>query len=191
MVSRWGTWIEAAVYYATNYEKIKEIMSQFDSDDAASIGICQDLLEKPNLKTELVFISASFHRIPEFITKLECTSQSLATTLAIMEEIKLCVETASGPKAAPVKKKLHDVLQRNIGYHTLEEIKSSRVLEGVGNHTSLGELSVKDIASYKYAQVASVDVERSFSRYKELLSDKRCSLTVKFKNGSGNDQTDR
>jgi len=37
------------------------------------------------------------------------------------------------------------------------------------------DLKVEDLAFFKYAPITSVDVERSFSRYKNLLLDNRRS----------------
>ncbi|CAH0552912.1 unnamed protein product [Brassicogethes aeneus] len=37
ILTRWGTWLNAACYYANNFEKIREILESLDEDDAASI----------------------------------------------------------------------------------------------------------------------------------------------------------
>jgi len=67
--------------------------------------------------------------------------------------------------------KLQSVLERNPGYSTL--CKVSDIL--CGNETELGRneqgLSANDLTLFKYSSVTSCDVERSFSRYKVLLSD--------------------
>jgi hypothetical protein len=64
-----------------------------------------------------------------------------------------------------------------VGYNTLYHI--SKVLAGESYDISCieEELTAGDLVCFKYAPVVSVDVERSFSRYKNVLSDNRRFLT--------------
>lgn len=48
---RWSTWLKAAVFYATHFDVINEIIQSFDSDDAASIASVQEVLKKTSLRT--------------------------------------------------------------------------------------------------------------------------------------------
>jgi hypothetical protein len=68
------------------------------------------------------------------------------------------------------------VLERNRGYSTLCKISDFLC----GNEAELGgneqELSANDLTLFKYTPVASCDVEKSFSRYKVLLSNNRKSF---------------
>jgi hypothetical protein len=79
---------------------------------------------------------------------------------------------AQGEVANKVSAKLQSVLERNLGYLTL--CKVSDIL--YGNEAELDgneqQLSANDLTLFKYAPVTSCDVERSFSKYKVLLSDK-------------------
>jgi len=81
-----------------------------------------------------------------------------------------------GGVANKVNAKLQSVLERNPGYSTL--CKVSDIL--CGNEAELGgneqELSANELALFKFSPVTSCDVERSFSRYKVLLSDNRRSF---------------
>jgi hypothetical protein len=76
-----------------------------------------------------------------------------------------------GEVANKVNAKLLSVLERNGGYSTL--CKVSDIL--CGNEAEMGgnkqKLSANDLTILKYSPVTSCDVERSFSRYKVLLSD--------------------
>ena len=73
-------------------------------------------------------------------------------------------------------KKLESVLGRNVGYNTLCHI--SKVLAGESfDISSIEELTASDLVYFKYAPVVSVDVERSFFRYKNELSHNKRSLT--------------
>jgi hypothetical protein len=39
VLTRWGTWLEATMYYCENYSTIEEIVSNFDSKEASSLKI--------------------------------------------------------------------------------------------------------------------------------------------------------
>ncbi|XP_015375258.1 PREDICTED: uncharacterized protein LOC107169847 [Diuraphis noxia] len=71
--------------------------------------------------------------------------------------------------------KFQNVIEKNAGFKTLVQISKIHsgevdTMEGIEQ-----DLKVEDLAFFKYAPITSVDVERSFSRYKNLLSDNRRS----------------
>jgi hypothetical protein len=69
-----------------------------------------------------------------------------------------------------VSTKLQAVLKRNPGFSTLTIVYQVRN----GNDVDSPEVIVAEkISLLKYAPVTSCDVERSFSAYKHILSDKR------------------
>jgi hypothetical protein len=75
-----------------------------------------------------------------------------------------------------VSRKMKSVLDKNSGYETLCSI--SRILTGESFSTlNIEELTASDLVHFKYAPIVSADVERSFSKYKNVLSDNRRSLT--------------
>jgi len=41
IVTRWGTWLTAALYYCEHFLIIQAILNQFDKKDAISIAKCQ------------------------------------------------------------------------------------------------------------------------------------------------------
>ena len=67
IITRWGTLISAAMYYAENLDPFATVVDALDEDDAACIVVAQDLLAKDSLKAELVFIAAHFGAIPSTI----------------------------------------------------------------------------------------------------------------------------
>jgi hypothetical protein len=72
--------------------------------------------------------------------------------------------------------KLQSVLHLNKGYSTIWKI--SDILSGkqATFEEDDPELGSNNFTFFKYAPIASCDVERSFSRYKTVLSDNRRSL---------------
>lgn len=43
VITRWGTWIEAANYYAINFETLKNVIELFDKEDACAHEVSQKL----------------------------------------------------------------------------------------------------------------------------------------------------
>lgn len=71
VVTRWGTWLRAAFYYAAHFDDVSAVVASFDSSDAASIAICQELFQKPFIKAQLAFIKTHFFIVAETILALE------------------------------------------------------------------------------------------------------------------------
>ena len=67
------------------------------------------------------------------------------------------------------------MLENNPGLSYLQKVAA--VLEGRGDNTLTPE-QLQNVAVLKYAPVTSCDVERSFSAYKQVLTNKRRSMTV-------------
>lgn len=65
--------------------------------------------------------------------------------------------------------------KKNKGYQMLEKV--GNILRG--NNEDLPEYFTPSVvADMKFAPLTSVDVERSFSLYKHILSDKRTNMSV-------------
>jgi hypothetical protein len=89
----------------------------------------------------------------------------------IFEGAKLAVEKVSGDVGKKIQTKLKDVLARNPGIQTIMDVAVIH-REGVGTTP----LTIKQTSALKFAPVTSCDVERSFSHYKTILSDRRQNL---------------
>jgi hypothetical protein len=100
----------------------------------------------------------------------------LCNAINIVKQTESELSRVQDEVANKVNTKLQTVLERNPGYLTL--CKDSDIL--CGNEAELcgneEELSAKDLTLFMYSPVTSYDVERSFSRYKVLLSDNRRSF---------------
>jgi hypothetical protein len=80
--------------------------------------------------------------------------------------------TLKGQIGEVLRAKMKYVLKNNPDFETISKI--GRVLNGV--NVPNFSLSPNLIAHYKYAPLTSCDVERSFSRYKSILTDYRTSF---------------
>ncbi|GBP88131.1 hypothetical protein EVAR_65538_1 [Eumeta japonica] len=71
ILTRWGTWLKAVLFYAENFEAIKEVVGQFDSSEAIAINSSQLAFENPSIKQNIALIVTHFSNIPDAIERLE------------------------------------------------------------------------------------------------------------------------
>jgi hypothetical protein len=177
IITRWGTWLDAANYYCTNYSEIENIFNTFDTKDSSSIKPVQELFSV-TMSRNLAYIKSNVCGISKSITRLETVGIQLCDAINIVKQTESELSQVQGEVANKVNAKLQSVLERNPGYSTL--CKVSDIL--CGNGAELGgneqELSANDLTLFKYSPVTSCGVERSFSRYKLLFSENRRSFQV-------------
>lgn len=178
ILTRWGTWVEAAVYYCDHFHFIKTVIDALEENDAIAIKKAQSLMADNEIEANLIFIKANYGNIPSSITRLEASGIPLTEAIGIVNNAKnyILSNTNTSNQGKAIKKKFETVLEKNGGYTAMETI--ANILEGKEtSRTKISEeLTPDDICHMKFAPIASVDVERSFSTYKNILSDNRRSL---------------
>jgi hypothetical protein len=181
VITRWGTWLNAAIYYCDSYKTIEKIIEKFDPDDALSIKAAQEVMGERRVEANLAFIKSKFSFLSSALISLEEKGKSLSSSVAIINVVseKLSI-AASSPQGKSIYTKFQKVLDKNSGYKILSKI--SKIIDGkTDSFDGLTEaIETIDIVNFKYAPVNSIDVERSFSAYKNILSDRRRSF--KFEN---------
>ena len=93
----------------------------------------------------------------------------------IFEDAIAAVSSAGGKKGEGMKVNCNKVVEANKGLVLIKKIRN--VLEGKSEE-NIPKLSPADIASFKHAPLTFVEVERTFSKLKHLLSDRRLSFTA-------------
>lgn len=174
VLTRWGTWLEAAIFYAEHFVAIKELLLEFNAEDSAAIAKAQNIVTKTSLANQLTFIKMHYSFIVKTINNLEKQKMSLIESVEIVKEFKENISKVPGKIGNSVNKKCLSILEKNSGFKTLEEIYE--ILNGNFEIESGVEFSA--VSHFKYAPITSVDVERSFSSYKNILSDKRQNFLV-------------
>lgn len=175
IITRWGTWIDAAVFHAENFNKIKEIFELLDAKEAKCVAEAKDHLKNEQLFVDLLFIKNHFSIIPATIEKLEAKGMRLTASLEIFFNFKKSMEIVPGLYGEIVVTKLENVLRKNPSFDDIAGLSSIFKNEV---ETPI-KLSIKQEfwGQYMFAPVSSCDVERSFSAYKNILKDKRESFT--------------
>ena len=179
IITRWGTWINAAAYYAIHFNEVQTVLQQLQEEDAASITVAQLQFRKNGIREQLTYINTWFQKLSDTITELEDSNLPLHRSVSIVLGLQRNLRDAPGDGAKAASQKMEKVLHKNDGFQKL--VKIVEILEGRANieNTFSGDenYSPADISAYNFAPIVSCDVERSFSRYKALLSDNRRSFT--------------
>lgn len=177
IITRWGTWLNACVYYADNFDSVKSFVRTLDDDDAESIRQSKELFSSPGIRHDLAFIKNNFSDIVKGIKVLESKGLELNESIGVVEKVRLKLGSIQRKEFL---QKFERVLSRNTDIDSLMQIRD--ILYGntptVDNPTEyVAGLSPLEIDSFKFCPVSSVDVERTFSIYKNVLTDRRHSFT--------------
>ena len=95
--------------------------------------------------------------------------------VSIVKQAEVKINDAMGEVGKKVKCKWENVMKKNPGFDVMVRIVN--IMKGEGGEIP-EEMEMSAVTSFKYAPVTSVSVERSFSAFKMILSDKRHSLCV-------------
>lgn len=172
ILTRWGTWLDAAFFYASNLEQVKEIFQKFDPEDAASIAQAQNALDTARLAADLAFIHAHFHPLRDTIRQLERSKMPLSDALKLVNNASNSLPKENTQRARNIREKCNGVFGRNPGFAVLSQI--SAIVEGSEiDPPADPALTPADIAFFKNAPVTNCDIERAFSRYGHMFSDRR------------------
>lgn len=188
IITRWGTWIEAAIFYSANFEAVKlvkkntlliedtnmQIVDGFDANDSTAIFKAQAAFQNENVRQDLAFIQAHFKIIVETIKGMEAHGLEMNECATLFRRVFLALDKIPGPVGKVLQTKFAYVVDNNPDFHTISNI--GRVLSGL--NVPDFTMSPNLVAHYKYAPLTSCDVERSFSRYKTILADNRTSFLL-------------
>lgn len=150
VLTRWGTWLEAAVFYAGNFAKVAEFIALLPQT-TEKIKAVKALIARDDFKHQMISVF-NYNPLPSFITKLEKHGLTMTQQIEILNEFKAQL---SGSTFEKLKK----CVDKN------PDLKSILLNDGV-------DFNVK----MRYAPLVSVDVERSFSMFKAFFRANRQSF---------------
>jgi hypothetical protein len=104
---------------------------------------------------------------------LETQGLTIAEVAVILLEVKNSLSNAAGETGAIVYQKFNQILEKNPGFSIIREI--GIILSG--GFVENFQMPPNIISCYKFVPLTSTDVERSFSIYKSVLSDRRARFT--------------
>ena len=80
IITRWGTWLRAAVFYCENFNKMELFLSHFSESESETIGKAQKLVKDNYARNEL-YATNSVKFLVDKITKLETRNYRVRTNL--------------------------------------------------------------------------------------------------------------
>lgn len=170
IVTRWCTWLKAAEYYCDNFASVKSVIDTFKANEAESIERAQKLFADGSVKTDLVFIKNNFSSLISATIKLETQGLALNESVETIISIR---DALNSMRKKEFGQKMQAVLKRNPGFDQIIEINNilNNCIEPSDPFVS--NLSTTELALFKYCPTTSTDVERSFSVYGNILTEKR------------------
>lgn len=175
VLTRWGTWIEAACFYSEHFKDVKSVIDSFPGKSAVSVRDAQSAFSDSEVQCQLAYIQSNFGFIADSILKLETRGMPLKKSLDIVEDVKSKLSAVEGTVGIEVMKKFESVMERNPGFSTMTAV--CKILSGEEENPP-DDISPEKFNLLKFAPATSCDVERSFSVYKNILSDRRHSMTM-------------
>lgn len=148
---RWNSWLNAAFYYAENFSAIKAFAFTLDGKNSKAVTKLKKAVSKRDIN-ESLFEVHKYKFLTEAITRLEKHGMTVPEQWEILTSVQNRLRGANLDK-------LERVLKKNPDVHFFDNM--------------LADQKIKCAC----VPMVSVDVERSFSIYKYILSDKRRSLT--------------
>jgi hypothetical protein len=153
IVTRWGTWLEASFYYVDNFEKICEFVEKLKvCSKTKAIQNAKMLIKMEDVKNQLLSLHL-YRFLPKKIEEIQSNSLSLSQQLDILKKVEEKLDGFALDKLKSCLAKNPDLL----------------------NFTSKNN-SMDFLIKTSYAPLVSVAVERSFSTYKSILTDRRHNL---------------
>lgn len=171
VITRWGTWLQAVFFFSEHFDRLKVFISNL-SEDALSITQCKGLITKTTLQSELNFLATYFSCLPETIKFLETRNLQLSVAMEKFESTLLHLKNVKWPLQDKFNHKIDCVIKRNPNLQTLKQISLNNFND---YETALKYCDF--VPHFSFAPVTSCDVERSFSRFKDLLTSKRSNFT--------------
>ena len=109
--------MEAAQYHSTHWEKLTNVDSTFDADEAQNIAECQKVLDNVELKMSLSCISANFNIFTETIENLETRGLATGEAVNLIEKVEHKLKTL-------YEKQSQSIIIKNKGFSVVKEISS-------------------------------------------------------------------
>jgi hypothetical protein len=104
VLTRWETWLDAAMYYCENYSTIGKIVSELESNEASSVKFVKELFSS-DLSGKLAYMKSKFLVVSKTIACLEAVGVEMNDALDIVKSTERAVEQARGSVAENLKKK--------------------------------------------------------------------------------------
>jgi len=115
VITRWGTWLEAALFYAGNFKKFKMFINALD-EDVHTIKKLLRVITSASIISDLTFIKSHLSTFPQALTQLETRNLCLDIQIEIFETIGESIKKINNEKGQIVAHKFNSVVEKNKSY---------------------------------------------------------------------------
>ncbi len=157
---------------------MKKFVEKLDSNSACIRKVKEMLEDNGQLFADLAFIKSQFGILVKTITKLQ--SQQSISLLESMNLEETVLETLQNVPNIPyrVSRKTQSIYAKNTGFKMLSSIAKCCVGDRSLLPPEVMDLQLTPEMSFlKCSPVATADVERSFSKFKHILTKQRETFT--------------
>ena len=150
-------------------------IKRFESDDTIFLTQMKDILKQKNvMKTQMEYIFNNFRQISFIIKKFESNEPNIIKNFKLIEDLRNKLREDSSCFGTLIYKRLEEILCKNPGFEHLRQM--SYLIEN-NLHLSTEKYTFEQIFNFKNTFVSNASVERSFSRYRHILSDRRTNFS--------------
>lgn len=149
-------------------------MNLFDDGDAESIGKAKKLLVSNKLKTDLASIKAYFSIIVAALKEIQSANLELKRSLDLIDQIKVALKRTNKMELV---NKFESISKRNPSNEGLKNLGNILYKNLCIENEEILKLNPSDIGYFKFGRTTSSDVERTFSIYNHIFSDRRKKFT--------------
>ena len=154
VVTRWGTWLKAALYYAKHFNDVEEIFS--DMSGGKLVSSVKDALSNPTVFSDLTTIATQYSCLENVF------EEKLGQNVTVSDAHSLLTSFDFGEDVCNLRKYIEKRLQKN----DIIAIVCSK------NHL-LSSLTPFDFSKLQNCQATSYMIERLFSMLRKLLAHDR------------------
>lgn len=123
------------------------------------------------MRQEIATISAHYDILVDTIQQLESRKMKLSESLKLIDSVSHSLSTAPGTNGESIRVKFQSVIDKNTGLETLKKVNC--VLNDEPGDDIFDTYTIEEALCLQFAPLTSCEVERAFSYYKMLLSDRR------------------
>ena len=127
------------------------------------------------LQNNLTYIALNFSLLTNSIKKLEERNLPLVESIEIFEAAHNKIQSAYGEIGKLVSAKFDRIIKNNPGFQNVSKIRD--IIVGK-KEVEVEKTAVQHAKYFKYAPVTSVEVKKTFSKWKMILPDRRLSLST-------------
>ena len=159
VLTRWGSWLRAALYYSKNFHSVKRIISSWDGP-GGKVSSVKDSFARSLLEEDLIEITRCYSGLVKIITDLESKKYTLKDAYDILKEITFENDPCS----------LKNYIEKRLLKNDISNIVEDSDIE-------------PDVRLKLFrCQSTSVDVERSFSIMNKVLCKEKNFRSENIKN---------